>query len=95
MKAGNPCRPFDQHPNLDLNDPNLKFLDVNGDGLPDIILSMENEFLWYAGPGRKGYDDYEVAQKLMMRKKGPRVLFSDSDDRFFDSHYGYEWRWFE
>ncbi|MBK7701341.1 MAG: hypothetical protein IPJ39_22770 [Saprospiraceae bacterium] len=29
---------FDQHPNLDLNDPNLKFLDVNGDHLPDIIL---------------------------------------------------------
>jgi len=72
---------FDSYPNIDLQDPNLKFLDLNGDGLPDILLSMENEFLWYAGKGKLGYDDYQVAHKVSGEEKGPQVLFSDATEQ--------------
>ncbi len=72
---------FDSYPNIDLNDPNLKFLDLNGDGLPDIMLSMENEFMWYAGKGKMGYDDYEIARKTTEAESGPQVLFSDASER--------------
>ena len=83
----NPCdgwrsfNTFDQYPNLDFNNPNIKMIDVNGDGLPDLLISMENEFLWYASKGRIGYDDYEVAMKSLLEENGPQVLFSDSNER--------------
>ncbi len=83
----NPCdgwrsfNTFDQHPNIDFKNPNLKMIDVNGDGLPDLLISMENEFLWYASKGRAGYDDYEVAMKSLLEENGPQVLFSDSNER--------------
>lgn len=72
-------RTFEQFPNINLDDPNLKFLDLNGDGLPDIAISMENEFIWYPGKGKIGYDDYLTAGRASNDELGPQVLFSDSN----------------
>jgi len=72
---------FETYPNIDLSDPNLKFLDLNGDGMPDMLLSLEQEFIWYASKGTKGYDDYHLAAKAADAERGPRVIFSDKDER--------------
>jgi RHS repeat-associated protein len=73
--------PFTRYPSIDLEDSNLKYIDLNGDGLPDLLISDEQDFVWYAAMGIAGYDDFRMAAKAMDEEKGPRILFSDKDAR--------------
>lgn len=74
-----PFTAFREFPNIDLKDPNLKFLDLNGDGRPDILISHELEFIWYAAKGKLGYDCYQSAYKTQDEEKGPAILFANAD----------------
>ncbi|MBO9204291.1 MULTISPECIES: SpvB/TcaC N-terminal domain-containing protein [Niastella] len=75
-----PFTAFQQFPNIDLSDPNLKFLDLNGDGRPDLLISHEQEFIWYAAKGKLGYDDYQSAAKAADEEKGPAILFANKNE---------------
>ncbi|MBX3255088.1 MAG: hypothetical protein KF862_13175 [Chitinophagaceae bacterium] len=72
--------PFTNYPNIDLKDPNLKFLDLNGDGMADLLFSTEQNFIWYAAKGKAGYDDYNIATKTMDEEKGPAIVFADKNE---------------
>ena len=74
-------RPFEQFPTLDLRDPNVKFLDLNGDGLADILVSDDSVFRWYASKGIAGYDDHRTVQQAQDDEKGPRVLFAEKNEQ--------------
>ncbi len=50
-----PFRTFKAMPNIDLGDPNTRLLDLNGDGMPDVVTSEDNVFTWYPSEGKKGY----------------------------------------
>jgi RHS repeat-associated protein len=73
--------PFPAFPNIDFKDSNVKFLDLNGDGMADILISLENEFIWYPSVGKGGYDDYNIAAKSMDEEKGPTIIFADKDEK--------------
>jgi RHS repeat-associated protein len=73
--------PFSSFPNIDLQDPNLKFIDLNGDGMPDMLISHEQEYIWYAAKGIQGYDDYHLAAKAKDEESGPQILFSNADEQ--------------
>ncbi|HEV7230875.1 MAG TPA: SpvB/TcaC N-terminal domain-containing protein, partial [Bacteroidia bacterium] len=75
-----PFHTFDHFPNIDLKDPNLKFLDLDGDGMPDMLISQAQEFIWYASKGISGYDDYHLAARAADAERGPQVLFSSQDE---------------
>jgi RHS repeat-associated protein len=75
-----PFTAFQQFPNINFKDPNLKFLDLDGDGLPDLLISREQEFIWYAAKGKQGYDDYISAAKAQDEEKGPVILFANKDE---------------
>jgi RHS repeat-associated protein len=72
-----PFLAFDRYPAVDLNDPNIKFIDLNGDGMPDIVLSEEQVFTWYPAAGVCGYDSPEMAPKSFDEEKGPAIVFAD------------------
>ncbi|MCC6463227.1 MAG: hypothetical protein IT260_22350 [Saprospiraceae bacterium] len=74
-------RPFDQFPTLDLRDPNVKFFDLNGDGLADILVSDDSVFRWYASKGTAGYDELRTVQQAQDEEKGPRVLFAEKNEQ--------------
>lgn len=74
-------RAFVSYPNIDLHDPNLKFIDLNGDGIPDMLYSKEQEFIWYAGKGKLGYDDYHLAVRAADDEQGPQILFANKDEK--------------
>jgi RHS repeat-associated protein len=73
--------PFEKYPNIDLKDPNLKMLDLNGDGMPDMLISQAQDFVWYAAKGKIGYDDYHLAARAADDEQGPQILFSDKDEK--------------
>ncbi|WP_295672218.1 SpvB/TcaC N-terminal domain-containing protein [uncultured Mucilaginibacter sp.] len=77
----NAFSPFTSYPNIDMKDPNLKFLDLNGDGMPDMLISMEQEFIWYEAEGKSGYDNYHLNAKMSDDELGPRIVFADQDER--------------
>jgi RHS repeat-associated protein len=77
-KEWNPFKPFNELPNIDTRDPNLKFLDLDGDGRSDMLISEDNVFVWYASKGKAGFDDYRLARKSNEEEKGPNIVFADS-----------------
>jgi RHS repeat-associated protein len=72
-----PYKPFDYYPKTDIRDPDTKFIDLNGDGMPDLIVSEEQVFTWYAAAGTAGYDSSETAYKPFDEEEGPAIVFSD------------------
>lgn len=70
-------RPFKSIPNIDWNDPNLKFVDIDGDGHPDILISQLNVFVWYHSKGREGFGSWMSEPKTDDEDKGPALVFAD------------------
>ncbi len=46
---------YDKQPVFSLSDPNLRMLDLTGDGLTDLLVTTDREFHWYQSNGEKGY----------------------------------------
>lgn len=78
-----PFMAFDQYPIVDLKDPNIKLIDLNGDGMPDVVLSEEQIFTWYPALGILGYDSPELAPKPFDEEKGPAIVFADPVQSIF------------
>jgi hypothetical protein len=47
-------RPFQALPNIDWHDPNLQFIDIDGDGLADLLISEDDAFVWYRSKATGG-----------------------------------------
>jgi RHS repeat-associated protein len=78
-----PFMAFDQCPAIDMKDPNIKMIDLNGDGMPDIVLSEEQVFTWFPAAGVIGYDSPELAPKPFDEEKGPAIVFADPIQSIF------------
>lgn len=75
-----PWRPFHQLPNVNFSDPNLRFIDLDGDGHADLLISEGDVFVWHRSLEEKGF---EAAQRLPLpwdEEKGPRVVFADGSE---------------
>jgi hypothetical protein len=51
-----PFKRFASLPQLDWSDPNIKFIDLTGDGLADILLTEDGLFTFYEALGETGFD---------------------------------------
>lgn len=67
-------------PNIDWNDPNLRFLDIDGDGFPDVLITEHEAFLWYRARGKDGFEPAEVVSKPKDELEGPAVIFADGTE---------------
>jgi RHS repeat-associated protein len=75
-----PFRAFRQLPNIDFSDPNLKFIDLDGDGHADLLISEGDVFVWYRSLEEEGF---EAARRVALpwdEEKGPRVVFADGTE---------------
>ena len=81
--AWQPFKSFLKTLNLDLHDPNVRMLDVNGDGKPEVVLSDLGAFWWWENAGKMGYDAPELATKPYDEELGASVVFSDLEQRIF------------
>ncbi len=68
---------------VDLSDPNVRMLDINGDGKPEVVMSDQGAFWWWANLGKAGYDSPELATKPYDEESGPAIVFQDLEQRIF------------
>ena len=77
-------RTFTQSPVLNLDDPNLKMVDLTGDGRSDILLVGDGTFVWYEFSGESGYAPARIGyMDLDEGEKGPRLVFTDRVEAIF------------
>jgi len=75
--------PFASLPNLDWNDPNLKFLDLTGDGNADILITEDGVFTWYLSLAEEGFSLGEKVRQALDEDTGPRLVFADGTQSIY------------
>jgi len=69
--------PFKSKPNCSIKDPNLKFIDLNGDGFADILITEDQFFTWFPSLSEEGFDAALHVSRAMDEEKGPAIVFAD------------------
>ncbi|MET9385993.1 SpvB/TcaC N-terminal domain-containing protein [Streptomyces sp. NPDC002928] len=72
-----PFRPFRSRPDLAWDDPNLRFVDLSGDGRADVLVTGEPGWTWYRSLGEEGFDTGGRTWPAPDEESGPRLVFSD------------------
>ncbi|MDY6993189.1 MAG: SpvB/TcaC N-terminal domain-containing protein, partial [Pseudomonadota bacterium] len=75
--------PFEQQLTFDLTDPNIKLLDLTGDGLADVLITEGEVFTWYQSQGQKGFSTGGRFFAGSEEEAGPRIVFADSSQSIF------------
>jgi RHS repeat-associated protein len=78
-----PFRPFEHEPNLDWNDPNLKMIDLDGDGYADVLISEDDVFTWYPSRVREGFGEARRVPRPFDEERGPALIFADRSETMF------------
>jgi RHS repeat-associated protein len=78
-----PFRSFPQTLNVDSSDANNRFIDLDGDGRADLLISEEFLFRWHPSLGTDGYDAPQYAAKPFDEEAGPAILFADGTETIF------------
>lgn len=78
-----PFRPFISRLNRDLRDPNLKFVDLDGDGHADVFITEDNAFVWHASLAEEGFGPARRVAQELDEEKGPRIIFADGTQSIY------------
>ena len=78
-----PFTRFKAVPNISTGDPNLRFVDITGDGLPDMLISEDVVFTWYESRAKEGFGPASRSLKSWDEEKGPKLVFSDPAQSIF------------
>ena len=76
-----PLRPFRALPNIDWNDPNLRFIDLDGDGHADLLITENDAFIWYRSRVKDGFEPAQRLPAAFDEDLGAHVVFADSEQR--------------
>ncbi|HBZ66546.1 MAG TPA: toxin, partial [Bacteroidales bacterium] len=70
-------RPFRHIPNIDMNDPNLKMIDLTGDGHADILITEHQCFTAHYSEAADGFGEAHKTTKPTDEIQGPAIVFAD------------------
>ena len=75
--------PFTALPNVDWDDPNLRLLDLTGNGFADLLFAEEGLLTWYPSLAEDGFGPEQQVPQATDEEAGPRLLFADGTQTIF------------
>ena len=75
--------PLKSVPNVDWNDANLRFIDLNGDGHADALVTEHDVFTWYPSLAEDGFDAGFRVARAIDDEQGPAIVFGDGTQTIF------------
>jgi RHS repeat-associated protein len=79
-----PFRPFETLPNVRWDDPNLRFVDLTGDGHTDLLVAEDQVFFsWYLSLAEVGFAEVEQVSQPGDEEQGPRLVFADASQSIY------------
>ena len=76
-------QPFKSRLNRSFRDPNLKFIDLNGDGHADILISEDEAFIWHPSLAEEGFGPSHRVAQALDEETGPRLVFADGTQSIY------------
>jgi RHS repeat-associated protein len=76
-------RPFGSRPDIAWDDPDLRMVDLDGDGLADVLITGDDAFTWYPSLGLEGFGDGRRTYQSWDEERGPRVMFADPEQTIY------------
>lgn len=77
-------RKYKQAPTFSLDDPNIKMIDLTGDGKSDVLRTDDQHFVYFKCKGEDGFDEPAYVSRKKDPAVFPDVFFSDSRTRLAD-----------
>ena len=78
-----PFMPFRSLPRTDWAYPNLRFVDLTGDGLADMLITEDFALRWHPSLADEGFGPEERSPTPLDEERGPRLLFADGTESIY------------
>ena len=76
-------RAFQSCPVQDWDDPNLRFVDLTGDGFADMLVTEDEVLRWHRSLGKEGFGPGIRVAVPLDEVHGPRILFNDGNQSVY------------
>jgi len=76
-------RPFTARLNRDFRDANSRFIDLDGDGRADLLITETDALVWHPSLGEAGFGPERRAALKLDEEKGPRIVFADATQSIY------------
>ena len=74
---------FTSLPAVDWSDPNLRFVDLTGDGHADLLITENDALCWHQSLAESGFGPAQRACRALNEETGPQVVFADATQSIF------------
>lgn len=74
---------FGSDPVVDWSNPNIRFIDLTGDGFADLLISEDAAFTWHPSLSVNGFATAQRMPQSLDEEKGPKLVFSDTSESIF------------
>src|SRR5580704_8018769 len=78
-----PMRLFPAQLRIDWSDPNLRRIDLDGDGFEDVLITRADTFTWYPSLAKGGFGPAVTFARPRDEQKGPALVFADGTQTIF------------
>ena len=78
-----PFKTFGHLPNIRWDEPNMRFVDLNGDGHADVLITETEVLTWYPSLAEEGFDSARYVRMPFDEERGPRLVLADGTQSIY------------